>query len=73
MLSQGIYSDQTSYHVLSKSSLDDLNAKLPAPVTAMHFRPNFVIDGPAPYEEDSWTWMRIGATAIFQVVMPCGR
>lgn len=70
---QGIYSDQTSYHLLTRSSLAALNAKLAEPVTAGHFRPNFVVDGPAAFEEDHWRWVRIGDRAVFRVVMPCGR
>ncbi|KAK3911270.1 Mitochondrial amidoxime-reducing component 1 [Frankliniella fusca] len=69
----GIYSDLTAYHLLTTSSLAALNAKLASPVTARHFRPNFVVDGPEAFDEDNWTWIRIGDKAMFRVIMPCGR
>lgn len=69
---QGIYSDMTSYHVLTTASLAALNAKLAQPVSWRNFRPNFVVDGPAAFEEDAWTWLRVG-DAVFKVEMPCGR
>lgn len=68
----GIYTDQSSYHALNSSSIDALNEKLQSPVSALHFRPNFVIDGPAAFADDEWQWMKIGQ-AVFKIVMPCGR
>ncbi len=38
--------------VCNRASLDDLNARMPAPVPMERFRPNLVIDGLSPFEED---------------------
>ena len=37
-----------------------------------HFRPNLVIAGSGPYEEDDWTVIRIGPV-VFDVAKPCTR
>eukprot|EP00195_Chlamydomonas_chlamydogama_P008123 CAMPEP_0202902306 /NCGR_PEP_ID=MMETSP1392-20130828/16780_1 /ASSEMBLY_ACC=CAM_ASM_000868 /TAXON_ID=225041 /ORGANISM="Chlamydomonas chlamydogama, Strain SAG 11-48b" /LENGTH=238 /DNA_ID=CAMNT_0049589055 /DNA_START=34 /DNA_END=746 /DNA_ORIENTATION=- len=46
-----------AYPVLaaSQSSLADLNSRLAAPLTMDRFRPNVVVAGSGPWEEDSWT------------------
>jgi uncharacterized protein YcbX len=54
------------------ASLADLNARLPAPVPMDRFRPNLVIDGAAPWAEDHWRRLRVGA-ALFRVPKPCDR
>ena len=46
---------------IGRSSLDDLNIRTPAPTSMRRFRPNFVIGGGAPYEEDGWRRIRIGS------------
>jgi uncharacterized protein YcbX len=58
--------------LLSSASLADLNARLPAPVPMNRFRPNLVVDGCAPFAEDHWRGLRIGAAA-FTVAKPCAR
>jgi uncharacterized protein YcbX len=42
----------------------------PLPMT--RFRPNLVVDGSRPWEEDGWRRIRIG-TAVFRVVKGCDR
>ncbi|MFR9804976.1 MOSC domain-containing protein [Pseudonocardia sp. RS010] len=42
------------------------------PVPMVRFRPNVVVAGSAPWAEDGWSALRIGA-ARFRVVKPCGR
>ena len=58
--------------VLSRASLDDLNARLPSPLPVDRFRPNVLLDGCAPYAEDV-----IGALESEQmrlrIVKPCTR
>ena len=68
------FADGNSMLLASEPSLAQLNHELPAPVPMNRFRPNIVIDGPelAPYAEDSWTRLRIGAMAAF-VVKACDR
>jgi uncharacterized protein YcbX len=56
----------------SLASLDDLNARLAAPVRINRFRGNIVIAGAAPWAEDTWRMIRIGAVS-FRIAKPCER
>jgi uncharacterized protein YcbX len=56
----------------SESSLDDLNARLEGPVPMGRFRPNVVVRGCAPWAEDAWTRVRLGAVPV-RVLKPCDR
>lgn len=58
--------------LISRASLDDLNARLPAPVPMNRFRPNLVVTGCDPFAEDGWRRIRIG-TMTFDVAKPCSR
>ncbi len=58
--------------VISQASLDDLNARLDSPVPMERFRPNFVISGGHPYQEDGWGEFSI-ADIAFKNVKPCAR
>lgn len=49
--------------LVGQASLDDLNARLAAPVPMDRFRPNLVFTGGAPYEEDRWHAFRLGEAA----------
>lgn len=69
----GALHDASSYMLINLSSIDDLNTKLDEKVTAVRFRPNFVVNGPKAYEEDSWSWIKIGDDTIFRNVKPCTR
>lgn len=66
------FSDGFPLMLISQASLDDLNARLPAPLPMLRFRPNLVVDGCTPYAEDSWRRIRIGDIAL-QLVKPCSR
>jgi uncharacterized protein YcbX len=50
----------------------DLNGRLEQPVSMSRFRPNIVVSGQEPFEEDSWRRIRIGEIE-FAVVKPCSR
>lgn len=65
-------SDGFPYLIISEASLDDLNGRLSVPVPMDRFRPNLVIAGGEPYQEDAWRSVRIGS-ARFDLVKPCGR
>lgn len=58
--------------LISQASLDDLNTRLTAPIPMRRFRPNLVVAGSAPYAEDAWRVIRIGAI-VMRVVKPCSR
>ncbi len=64
--------DAYPFLIIGQSSLDDLNARLPAPVPMNRFRPNFVFTGGQPFEEDSWREFTIGQNR-FVGVKPCAR
>lgn len=66
------FSDGYPLLLISEASLDDLNARLPAPLPMERFRPNLVVQGTAPYEEDLWKHIRIGDVEL-DVVKPCAR
>lgn len=69
----GAYQCQTSYMLINQASIDDLNGRLDHTVTSLHFRPNIVIDGPAPYDEDSFKWIRVGENVALRCLKPCFR
>ncbi|KAI5703247.1 hypothetical protein M8J76_001582 [Diaphorina citri] len=62
----GVYADMTSYMVLNENSLRDLNKK-------MSDIGNIVVDGPPPYAEDTWDWVRFNSEVITRQVKPCTR
>ncbi len=66
------FSDGYPLLLLSEASLDDLNARLAQPLPMERFRPNLVVAGAAPYEEDLWKRIRIGDVEL-DVVTPCSR
>ncbi len=58
--------------LISQSSLDDLNTRLPQPLPMQRFRPNLVVSGCQAYAEDEWKAIQIGDVAM-RVVKPCSR
>ena len=58
--------------LISQASLDDLNGRLETPVPMNRFRPNLVVSGCAPFEEDRWKRIRIGDVE-FDLPKPCAR
>ncbi len=51
---------------------DDPEREVPKPLPMNRFRPNVVIKGTNPFEEDGWAEIRIGE-AGFRVAKPCAR
>jgi len=49
---------------------EEYGEKLPLPMN--RFRPNLVVKGSEPFEEDRWARIRVGES-IFRVVKPCAR
>lgn len=66
------FADAMPYLLISQGSLDFLNAKLKVPVSMDRFRPNLVIRGTEPFEEDRWDHIEIGSVQ-FKVTKPCAR
>ncbi|MFO1410878.1 MAG: MOSC domain-containing protein, partial [Steroidobacteraceae bacterium] len=66
------FSDGFPLLVVNRASLEELNGRLGVPLPMNRFRPNLVLDGLAPWDED-----RIGELAIGEVrlrlVKPCTR
>ena len=61
-----------SYLLISQASLNDLNSRLSEAVPMNRFRPNLVINGTTPFEEDTWSEIKIGEVH-FKVAKPCAR
>ena len=58
--------------IVGQASLDDLNRRLAAPLPMNRFRPNVVVTGTAPWEEDGWR--RFSSNGVtFDAVKPCAR
>jgi uncharacterized protein YcbX len=66
------FADAYPFLLLSLASLQQLNNRLNLPVPMDRFRPNIVVDGCKPHDEDSWGSVRIG-DVDFAVVKPCSR
>ncbi|MBS1976213.1 MAG: MOSC domain-containing protein [Bacteroidetes bacterium] len=58
--------------LIGTRSLDDLNSRLQQTVGMNRFRPNLVVEGIDPFEEDNWKEFTIGKNR-FVAVKPCGR
>jgi uncharacterized protein YcbX len=66
--------------LIGEASLEDLNRRIEenadmdvrVPLPMNRFRPNVVVSGSGPFEEDRWARIRIGGS-IFRVAKPCGR
>ena len=66
------FADGFPFLIISQASLDNLNSHLPEPIEMKRFRPNFVVTGTAPHEEDEWKIIQIG-NIKFDIVKPCAR
>lgn len=62
--------------MLSQASFDDLSERIPEEykdgIDVINFRPNVIIDGATPYQEDTWKTVQIGPH-IFSSVRLCDR
>jgi uncharacterized protein YcbX len=66
------FSDAYPLLLIGQASLDDLNKRLAEPVPMNRFRPNIVVEGWEPYEEDTIRKFSIGDVE-FEAVKPCAR
>jgi uncharacterized protein len=66
------FADGLPFLLISEESLADLNRRLAEPLPMNRFRPNLVVAGGEPYQEDGWSRIEIGGVRL-SVVKPCGR
>jgi uncharacterized protein YcbX len=66
------FADAFPFLLISEESLGDLNRRLAVPLPMNRFRPNLVVAGGEPYEEDRWDRIQIGAIQL-RIVKPCAR
>jgi uncharacterized protein YcbX len=80
------FADAYPFLLAGQASLDELNRRIAEngsngdarepraarQVPMNRFRPNLVVEGSEPFEEDTWKEIRIGST-VFHVVKPCAR
>jgi uncharacterized protein len=66
------FADAYPILLTTDGSLNDCNSRLQEPIPMNRFRPNFVISGCTPFEEDTWKTIRIGEM-VFELVKPCSR
>ena len=66
------FADGFPFLLISKASLDGLNARLAEAVPMLRFRPNLVVTGCDAHAEDGWRRIRIGDMS-FRVAKPCSR
>jgi uncharacterized protein len=66
------FADVTPILLTSTSSLADLSERAGCGIAMRRFRPNLVVSGAAPFEEDTWRAIRIGAVS-FRAAAPCAR
>ncbi len=66
------FADLASVLVVSRASLDDLNARLETPLPMDRFRPNIVVEDCAAYAEDELKKIRIGDVKL-KGMMRCAR
>jgi uncharacterized protein len=66
------FADGFPYLIISEGSLANLNEKLEKAVPMNRFRPNLVLSGVSPFEEDRHAEMNAGDLK-FRLVKPCAR
>ena len=66
------FADGYPFLIIGAASLADLNGRLAQSVPMNRFRPNFVFEGGAPFEEDDWKNFHIGNQS-FTGVKRCAR
>jgi len=72
---KGAFQDQTSYMLMSETSIEDLNHHLGHKVTHRNFRPSILIkDVVEPFAEDFWNFVKIGVNGpVLKAAKPCTR
>ncbi|XP_048364142.1 mitochondrial amidoxime reducing component 2-like [Sphaerodactylus townsendi] len=58
------YAEAGAILLISEASMEHLNAQLEKKIKITNFRPNIVVTGCAPYEEDTWVQILIGQVKL---------
>lgn len=58
------YADSAPVHLINLKTLEYLNSKLDQKVGLENFRPNIVVDGNEPFEEDQWSELSINGCRL---------
>lgn len=66
------FADGFPFLIANAASLGELNSRLAQAVDIRRFRPNIVISGAEPWDEDKWRALTVGSVN-FSVVKPCSR
>lgn len=66
------FADAGPLLLISEASLDDLNTRVPEPVSMRRFRPSLVVTADTPFAEDSWRRLRIGEVEL-DIAWSCSR
>ncbi len=66
------FSDGYPLLITTEASLTDLNQRLAQPSSMLRFRPNLVVGGAEPWEEDGWRILEVGGVRL-ELVKPCAR
>lgn len=66
------FADGFPFLLVSRASVDELSIRLGRDVPVNCFRPNLVVQGCGPFDEDGWRRLHIGGVN-FRVVKPCSR
>jgi uncharacterized protein YcbX len=59
-------------HLITEESLQDVNRALSRETAMLRYRPNLVVAGGLPWEEDEWRVLEIGGVTV-RLVKPCPR
>ena len=59
-------------HLTTEESLRDMNRRLSRDTSMLRYRPNLVVAGGEPWEEDVWRVLEIGGIKV-RLVKPCAR
>jgi uncharacterized protein len=66
------FADGNPFHLVSESSVADLEVRVGAAVSVERFRPNLVVRGSQAYAEDRWRCLTFGSLE-FKLHEPCAR
>ncbi|XP_054848127.1 mitochondrial amidoxime reducing component 2-like [Eublepharis macularius] len=66
------YPDCSPVMVLSEASVEELNSRLEKKVQIRNFRPNILVTGCGPHEEDTWNEIVVGSVEM-KGIMACPR